>query len=115
MLVGRVTEMKEESMRTIIGLTDSTGYLEVTFFHKGDTNSAHALQNFSLESGKSQWIQVCGFIRVFNSNKSVVGINLTEIKKMDLVTNHFLKVFVSSQMRHKGTLSSADLEAHKQN
>jgi hypothetical protein len=33
---------------------------------------------------------------------------------MDLVTNHFLKCFVSSQMRHKGTLNSADLEAKKQ-
>jgi hypothetical protein len=36
MIVGRVIEMRDESMRTIIGVSDSTGYLEVTFFHKGD-------------------------------------------------------------------------------
>ena len=43
MLIGKVTEMKEESMRTIIGVSDSTGYLEITFFHKGDQGSSHAL------------------------------------------------------------------------
>lgn len=58
-------------------------------------------------------MRVTGFIRVFNDAKSIVGINVQEITKMDNVINHLLKVFVSSQMRHKGVLATEDIKAQK--
>ena len=100
-------------MRTMIGLEDSTGSLNVTFYQKSDNNQPSALQNFDYREDEAQWVRVSGFIRVFKDQKNIVGINLQEITKQDHVTNHLLKVFVSSQMRKKGVLSSDDLKAQK--
>ena len=111
-LIGRVIESGQENMRTILTLTDSTGFLHVNFYHK-DNNTPQPLVNFENKGDGSQWVQITGFIRVFGNEKSVIGINLKEITKMNLVTNHLLKCFVSNQMRHKGVLNVDDLEANK--
>ena len=97
----------------MIGLEDSTGTTIVTFYQKGDNNLPQALRNFQFVEGQGQYVRVFGFIRVFNGEKSIVGINLQEITKMDEVTNHFLKVFVSHNIRHKGVLENKDIDAAK--
>jgi hypothetical protein len=97
----------------MIFLEDSTGSTIVTFYQKGDHNIPPALREFEYREGESQWVRVHGFIRVFNEQKNVVGINLQQITKMDDITNHFLKVFVAHNIRHKGVLDHKDLDAAK--
>ena len=99
-ILGRVVDMQIENMRHMITLDDSTGSTIVTFYQKGDNNTPQALRNFDYREGEGQYVRVHGFIRVFNDQKNVVGINLQEITKMDEVTNHFLKVY---WRRHRST------------
>jgi RNase P/RNase MRP subunit p29 len=75
-ILGRVTEIAQENMRHMVGLEDSTGQTMVTFYNKGDQNVPQALANFEYKEGEGQWVRVYGFIRVFNDQKSIVGINL---------------------------------------
>jgi RNase P/RNase MRP subunit p29 len=114
-ILGRVTDIAQENMRHMVGLEDSTGQTVVTFYNKGDQNVPQALANFEFREGEGQWVRVYGFIRVFNDQKSIVGINLQQITKMDEITNHFLKVFVSHNVRHKGVLDNKDLQTQKPN
>ena len=102
-------------MRHMLGLVDSTGYAIVTFYQKGESNIPQALKDFEHKEGTDQWVKIYGFIRVFNGQKSVVGINLLEIQKMDEVTNHLLQVFVSHNVRKKGVLNNKDLDAQPAN
>ena len=95
-------------MRHMLRLEDSTGETIVTFYQKAETTLPPPLRNFEYVEGSGQWVRIYGFIRVFHDQKSIVGINLQEITKHDEITNHFLKVFVAHNVRHKGVLDAKD-------
>jgi hypothetical protein len=52
---------------------------------------------------------VFGSIRVYKEEKAIVGTHIKNITNFKEVTNHFLQVFVASQMRQQGVLSSKEL------
>ena len=46
-IVGRVIDKKEESMRTTFEINDNTGNFKVIFYQKGDSELPLALANFN--------------------------------------------------------------------
>ena len=60
-------------------------------------------------------IKIYGSIRVFKEEKAIVGNNIKALKSQDEMTNHFLQVFVSHSIRHKGLLNNSVLKAQESN
>lgn len=56
------------------------------------------------------YVKVYGSIRVFKEKIAIVGNHITEVKKHDEITNHLLQIFVSHNIRVKGTLAAGDLK-----
>ena len=67
------------------------------------------------EYKENTYVKVYGSIRVFKEEKAIVGTKIEQIEKHDNITNHFLQVFVSSQIRHKGILTSNDIKMESGN
>ena len=102
--------MQTQNMRTVIELSDTTSFGTVTFFHKGDSSVPAALKNFEYKEEEEQWVRVYAFMRAYNDLKNIVGVNLEEIKNQNDVTNHFLKIFVAHNLRHKSVLNKEKLD-----
>ena len=97
-------------MRTVLELNDSTGVFKVIFYSKGENQSPVALKNFTYT--QNSYIKVLGTIRIFKSEKAIVGTYIEKIGKHDEVTNHFLQTFVAHQIRRNGQLSKEELKVH---
>ena len=108
-LLGRVMSIQDQNMKTVVELSDSTGFYDVVFFNKGDRSTPQALKDFNYEDNGQQWVRVYAFMRVYNDQKSLVGIKLEEVTCKNEITNHFLKIFVAHQIRQKGALNSEKL------
>ena len=50
-----------------------------------------------------------GNIRVFKEEKAIIGTHIKKIERFEEITNHFLSVFVSQQIRRKGVLKAREL------
>ena len=99
----------EEPMRTIFQIDDSTEQFKVIFYHKGEAEEPAAFKNFTYKD--DMHVKIYGSIRVFKEEKAIVGSNIKALKSQDELTNHFLQVFVSHNIRHKGLLNNAVLKA----
>ncbi len=51
------------------------------------------------------YVKVYGTIRVFKEEKAIVGTYIKKVEKFDEISNHFLQVFVSHNLRKHGTLT----------
>ena len=101
--MGRIQSKIEENTRIIYQVNDNTSVFKVIFYLSNGSNVPTALKNFDYR--ENIYVQIYGQIRMFKEDKAIVGTKITEIEKHDEITNHFLKVFVSSNIRTKGVLT----------
>ena len=94
-------------MRTQFEINDNTGTFYVLFYHKGENQVPTALRNFEYQ--QFTYVKVYGNIRVFKEEKAIVGTHIKRIEKFDELTNHFLSVYVSHNIRKKGILKPREL------
>ena len=65
------------------------------------------LKNFKFE--RLSYAKIYGTIRVLKDHKAIIGTFIKKVDKFDEITNHFLTVFMSYQMRKKGQLKTKQL------
>jgi len=65
------------------------------------------LKNFHYK--QFDYVKIFGSVRIFKEERAIVGTHISKIEKFDEITNHFLQIFVSHQIRVKGTLTSKDI------
>lgn len=111
-IVGRVTQRYEETMRTLFEINDNTGTFKVIFYQKGENETPIALKNFNYQ--QFMYVKVYGTIRVFKEEKAIVGTHIKKIEKYDEITNHLLQVFVAHCIRKEGVLTNKDLQGQQQ-
>lgn len=102
-IVGRLLDKSEEPMRTMYELSDNTQTFKVIFYKKGENEEPTALKNFQYKQGA--WVKVKGTVRVFREDKAIVGNQIFPVVQHDEIVNHFLQVFVASNIRKKGVLT----------
>ena len=95
-------------MRTLFEIDDNTSIFKVIFYQKGENEVPLALKDF--EYKENLYVKIFGTIRVFKNEKAIIGTQITKIEKLDEITNHFLQVFVSNNVRQKGNLTKRDLD-----
>ena len=100
-------------MRTIFQIDDTTECFRVIFYHKGESEEPAAFKGFTYKH--DMHVKIYGSIRVFKEEKAIVGSFIKSLKLQDEMTNHFLQVFVSHSIRHKGLLSNNVLKAQDSN
>lgn len=105
-LCGRVSARDEQPTRSTFILNDNTGTIKCTFYNRDENVLPKYLQSFDYE--EDCYVKLFGTIRMFKDVKQVVGAHLSKIEDYDVVTNHFLQVFVGSCVRQKGILGSQD-------
>lgn len=64
----------------------------------------------NLKYQQSMYAKIYGNIRVFKDQKVIIGTHIKRIENHDEVTNHFLTVFTSMQIRKFGPIKPKDLE-----
>ena len=69
------------------------------------TGKSESVNNFR----QNAYVKVYGTVRVFKEEKAIVGTFIKTVDQFDAITNHLLTVFVSSEARKKGVLTSSDL------
>mmetsp|Transcript_27458 Transcript_27458/g.24335 ORF Transcript_27458/g.24335 Transcript_27458/m.24335 type:complete len:267 (-) Transcript_27458:51-851(-) len=106
-MIGRVHHREEQPTRTIYMINDNTGSIKITFYNREENMLPKYLQNFEYQ--ENSYVKVFGTIRVFKDVKQVVGVHLSKIEDFDIITNHYLQVFVGSCVRSQGILGSQDL------
>ena len=106
-IVGKVVEERVSDMHTLIMINDNTNYFPVVFYHKGENEVPHMLKNFKFE--RLSYAKIYGTIRVLKDHKAIIGTFIKKVDKFDEITNHFLTVFMSYQMRKKGQLKTKQL------
>ena len=77
------------------------------FYHKNEGQVPTTLKNFNYE--QFTYAKVYGNIRVFKDEKAIIGTHIKRVEKFEEITNHFLSVFVSQQIRRKGVLKAREL------
>jgi len=75
-------------MRTVVEITDSTGFNKVVFYQKGENEVPTALKGIDIQ--ENIYVKVFGSIRVFKDERGIVGSNIKQIEKFDDLTNHLL-------------------------
>lgn len=106
-LVGRIYKWEEQPTRTTFFINDNTGVVKVAYYNKEENSLPKYMKNFVYEEGC--YAKVFGSIKNFKGVNQVVGVHLAKIEDFDIITNHFLQVFIGSCVRKKGILSSQDL------
>ena len=89
-------------MRTVIEVTDSTGFFKVIFYKKDEFAAPKALNDYVYQD--NQYVRIFGQIRSFKEELSIVGHVLQKIEDSNEIVNHFLKTFTADQYRKKGPL-----------
>ena len=108
-IVARITQIRQENMRTILEVNDTTGATKVVFYMKGEGETPHALKDFNQR--ENIYVKIYGTVRIFKEERAVVGSHVEEVVKHDEITNHLLQAFVAQSMRTKGALATADIKA----
>lgn len=102
-VVGRISSEVHENTRIIYQINDNTSVFKVIIYLSNGNNQPQALKNF--EYRENIYVRLYGNIRMFKEERAIVGTKITEIKKHDEITNHFLQVFVGHNIRTKGVLT----------
>eukprot|EP00347_Sterkiella_histriomuscorum_P015705 403356006 len=107
-VLGRLIQKRTEPQRTQFEINDTTSSFRILFYHKSESEQPEMIRKLNAKP-LQDYVKIFGQIQVFKDQKAIIGAFIRQVNSSDEITNHFLSVFTSHQIRKNGALKPSDL------